>query len=197
MVLRLEPDCARAALPPLFRCRAQRVESREASPAQEHTRGRAELGCSTSCSTISLASTSLPVVSRRRPLCRRVGDRGITRVTVASAAEIVLLDLARWRRLWELNALRRITAVNACSGHRPRWGSDRRGYPALPGSALRSSRHGCARSQAVGPLRSPPSSNGCPLRGDEPAASWAASACVVVPDFGALDAAGWARGGTR
>ncbi|PPF46880.1 hypothetical protein C5B85_00915 [Pseudoclavibacter sp. AY1F1] len=53
---------------------------------------------------------------------RRAGDRGITRVNETRAAEIALLDLARWRDLCELNALGRTMAVTAHSKYWSRWG---------------------------------------------------------------------------
>lgn len=54
--------------------------------------------------------------------CRRAGDRGITRVNETRAAEIALLDLARWRELCELSALGQTMAVTAHSKYWSRWG---------------------------------------------------------------------------
>ncbi len=53
---------------------------------------------------------------------RRAGDRGITRVNETRAAEIALLNLARWRELCELNALGQTMAVTARSKYWSRWG---------------------------------------------------------------------------
>lgn len=56
------------------------------------------------------------------PACRRVGNAGIARVNETHAAQLALLDRARWQELSELNRHDHVMAVTAHRKHWSRWG---------------------------------------------------------------------------